>query len=80
MHRRWYEIEGASLLRDACIGDTHERLAHRLGVSIGCLYFWRIGYKRPNAFHQKLLSRMLGIPIDSWDRVMAERQCTKGAA
>lgn len=66
MHRRWESLEGACLLRDVLERVKQREVAKRLSVSEQAVYFWKIGFHRPESDNRERLDRVYGIPRDAW--------------
>jgi len=61
---------GAVLLRRT--GRTQRQIAERLhkrgvGVSVQAVGYWRLGDKRPNNAHRRILAIEFGIPVAAWE-------------
>lgn len=69
LDRPWRELPGTVQLRAALVNARRGRkaeLAARLGVSDQCLYFWKVGQRRPGPEFRAALLACLGIPLDAW--------------
>ena len=58
---------------------TQEQLAERLGVSRQAVGKWESGKAKPTAEKQKMLSEVLGIPLEAWAAAAAQEAAEREA-